>query len=204
MLGNASSAQITTKKAAITKDILTAMLETCNDTLKGVRDRAILLVDFTSGGRRRSEIAHLQVEDLSKIDGGYILHIRKSKTDQGGKGFDVPVLGSAAAALKEWLVKSGIRDGHIFRGIRNNGKLNDSLSGQSINQMVKKRIAMIGLDPDQYGAHSLRSGFITEAARSGATISDAMALSGHRNMVTAIGYFREAQLMDNPASTLID
>ena len=201
---HASANKMPAKKAAITKDILTAILETCNDSLKGVRDRAILLVGFSSGGRRRSEIVRLRVEDLTKIDGGYIIRIRKSKTDQGGRGFEVPILGSTATALTAWLVKSGIREGYIFRGIRSNKKLNDSLTGQSINQMVKTRIALIGLNPDNYGAHSLRSGFITEAARSGATIADAMALSGHRDVVIASGYFREAELMDNPASTLIE
>lgn len=198
----ANASNSTTKKAAITKDILTAMLETCDDSLTGVRDRALLLVGFTSGGRRRDEIAHLLVEDLSKVEGGYLLRLRKSKTDQGGKGFEVPILGQAATALKAWLVQSGLRSGTLFRGIHNNGRINVGISGRTINRIVKRRIGMIGLDPDQFGAHSLRSGFITEAARSGATLGDAMSLSGHRSVEVASGYYRQATVLENPAGKI--
>ena len=93
------------------------MLETCDDTLVGVRDRAVLLVGFTSSGRRRDELAKLRIEDLSKVGGGYLLYLRKSKTDQGGKGFEVPIQGQAATALSAWLVQCGIRSGAPFRGI---------------------------------------------------------------------------------------
>ena len=65
------------KKAAITKGILTKILATCDDSLVGVRDRAVLLVGFTSGGRRRDELAKLRIEDLSKVDGGYLLYNKK-------------------------------------------------------------------------------------------------------------------------------
>ena len=138
----ANATQTTTKKAAITRDILSALLETCDDSLTGVRDRALLLLGFTSGGRRRDEIAHLCVEDLSKVDGGYLLKLRKSKTDQGGNGFEVPILGQSATALKAWLVQSGLRSGALLRGIHNNGKLNDSISGRTINRIVKRRIML--------------------------------------------------------------
>ena len=201
---HASASVTATKKAAITKDILTAMLKTCDDSLIGVRDRAVLLLGFSSGGRRREEIANLRVEDLVKVDGGYLLYIRRSKTDQGGKGFEVPILGQAATSLKAWLVQSGLRSGTLFRGIHNNGKLNDGISGRTINRIVKRRIALIGLDPDQFGAHSLRSGFITEAARSGATLGDAMALSGHRCVEVASGYYRQATVLENPAGKLFN
>lgn len=190
------------KKAAITKDILKAMLDTCNDSLIGVRDRALLLVGFTSGGRRRDELAHLRVEDLSKINGGYLLYIRRSKTDQGGKGLEVPIQGLAATALKAWLVQSGLRTGALFRGINTNGIMNNTISGRTINRIVKRRVAMVGLDPDQFGAHSLRSGFITEAARSGATLGDAMALSRHKCVEVASGYYRQADVLENPAGKL--
>lgn len=190
------------KKAAITMPILEAMLATCDDSLTGVRDRALLLVAFTSGGRRRDEIAHLYIEDLRKVDEGYILHVRRSKTDQTGNGFEVPIIGIAAQALNTWLVQSGLRSGILFRGIRNTGKLNDGISGSAINRLIKRRVAMAGFDPQQFGAHSLRSGFITEAARSGANLGDAMALSGHRCAEVASGYYREASVLENPAGKL--
>ena len=88
---HASSHKSTNKKAAITRDMLLSMISTCDDSLTGVRDRALLLVAFTSGGRRRDELVNIKINDLTKVDGGYVLRIRKSKTDQGGKGFEVPV-----------------------------------------------------------------------------------------------------------------
>lgn len=99
-------------------------------------------------------------------------------------------------------MRSGLRSGILFRGIRNTGKLNESISGSAINRLVKRRVAMAGFDPSLYGAHSLRSGFITEAARSGANLGDAMALSGHRCAVVASGYYREAKVLENPAGKL--
>jgi len=105
------------------KAILERMVATCTDGLHGVRDKAILLVAFGSGGRRRSEIANFQAEDLRESEDGYILRLRKNKTDQEGDGNDVPVFGKAARALDTWLKASGVQSGHLFRGINNDGEI---------------------------------------------------------------------------------
>lgn len=127
-----------------------------------------------------------------------------SKTDQQGKGQEVPILGEAAFALAAWLVKSGIRTGKLFRGIRRNGQLNESLAGRTINRVVKRRTQLAGIDPNLFGAHSLRSGFITESGRRGAALGDAMALSGHKTTAIAQGYYREGELMRNPTAHLMN
>lgn len=194
----------TRRKAAITAPMLKEMVATCENNLRGCRDKAILLVGFAAGGRRRSELVSLQVEDLKKIEGGYLLHLRASKTDPGGQGLEVPVLGEAAKALSTWLVRSGLRQGHLFRGIGRDGKLNDGISGRTINRIVKRRAEKAGLDAHALGAHSLRSGFITESGRQGAALGDAMALSGHRNNEVALGYYRDGELLANPAARLLD
>lgn len=178
------------QKAAITRDILDAMLATCDKTLIGVRDRALLLVAFCSGGRRRSEIANLTTNDITKTIEGYLITLAKSKTDQEADGFTVPISGDAALALKQWLVKSGIREGNLFRGIKADLTLYPSITGSSINKIVKKRIKLIGLDETLYGAHSLRAGFITESVKNGKTIYEAMRYSGHRDTETAQSYIR--------------
>ncbi len=138
------------KKAAITRAILQAMLATCDDSLRGVRDCAILTVGFAAGGRRRSELANLQVENLQSIEAGYLLHLNKSKTDQEGEGLTVPVLGSAAHALREWLVRSGLRKGPLFRGIRNNDAFTDDIKGQTINYIVKQRVKLAGFEASHF------------------------------------------------------
>jgi integrase len=61
--------------------VLEAMLGTCDDSPAGIRDWALLLFAFGSGGRRRSEVAAARVEDLLPVDGGYLFHLRRSKTD---------------------------------------------------------------------------------------------------------------------------
>lgn len=158
---------------------------------------------FASGGRRRSEIANIQIEDLQKIEGGYLIHLRQTKTDQVGKGKKVPVQGIAAQALNQWIVKSGLRTGNLFRGIYPDGSFTQGIGYCTITKMVKRRIKLIGLDPKKFGAHSLRSGFMTEAARNGAPLGDAMSLSGHANRDVAGGYYREAEIIMNSAGKLL-
>jgi len=118
VLANAKRAvgQKSNGKKAVTGEILIRMLKTCEKDLRGLRDRALLLVGFASGGRRRSELVAFNYEDISKSPNGegFILKIRKSKTDQAGVGFDVPVYGQAATALKAWLKASKIQNGKLF------------------------------------------------------------------------------------------
>lgn len=178
------------QKAAITRDILDKLLATCDNTLLGVRDRALLLVAFCSGGRRRSELVNLEVNDLEQTKEGYLLTLKKSKTDQEADGFTVPVTGEAAIALKQWLLKSGIREGRLFRGIKSDITLYPGITGTGVYKMIKKRIRMIGLDENIYSAHSLRAGFITESVNNGKTLYETMQYSGHRDPETAQSYIR--------------
>ena len=88
------------------------------------------------------------------------------------------------------LPKSGISKGHVFRGIKRNDSLNEKITGKTINDIVKRRIKLIGLNPDNYGAHSLRSGFITECIEQGISLEQAMRFSGHRSRNIAHKYYR--------------
>lgn len=202
-LQHSRGAERSQRKQAITADLLREMVAQCDENLRGCRDKALLLLGFAAGGRRRSELAELRVEDIQRVEGGYRLRVRRSKTDQRGDGHEVPLLGEAAGALSTWLIASGLRTGRLFRGITHDGRLTDGLSGRTINRIVKGYISRLGLDPGEYGAHSLRAGFITEAGRRGAFLGDAMALSGHRSMAIAQAYYREGELLDNPTAHLL-
>lgn len=191
------------KKAAITLNILEQLIATCDNSLIGVRDKAILLVGFASGGRRRSELSNLQMRDLQSVDDGYLITLRQSKTDQHLTGHTVPLKGQAAVALKAWLVMSGIRAGRVFRGVKPDRSFYDSITGNSINVMVKARIKSMGLNPNNYGAHSLRAGFLTEATRQGINLTEAMHLSGHKSIEIAQGYCRSITINQNQASELL-
>ncbi|HEY0661304.1 MAG TPA: site-specific integrase [Lysobacter sp.] len=194
------------KKTAITRAELEAMLATCDDSLEGLRDRALLCFGFASGGRRRSEIAAADTRDLRKVgDDGYIYRLEYSKTQQAGVKADStpdkPILGRSAEALSGWLEAAGIREGAIFRRIWK-GRVGPALLPGSVATIVKRRARMAGLEGD-FGAHSLRSGFVTEAGKQGVPLPAVMAMTEHRSVASVIGYFQAGAAEDNPAARLL-
>lgn len=191
-------------KAALTRDRLDQLLATCDASLAGHRDRALLLIGYGSGGRRRSELADMRLEALRPDGAGYVIHLPRDKTHQQGEGRIWPIRGQAAEALRVWLDKSGLTHGALFRQITRHGHMGGPLSGQGINRMVKRRAKQAGLDPAMFGAHSLRSGFMTDCARGGIVLGDAMQLSGHRSAQVAQSYYRVSELAANPAIRLVD
>ncbi|MCU1006585.1 site-specific integrase [Stenotrophomonas maltophilia] len=195
-----------TKKTAITRAELEAMLATCDDSLEGRRDRALLCFGFASGGRRRSEIAAADMRDLRKVgEDGYIYRLEYSKTQQAGVTVDSmpdkPILGRSAEALAAWLAAAGIQEGAIFRRIWKD-RVGPALLPGSVASIVKRRARMAGLEGD-FGAHSLRSGFVTEAGKQGVPLPAVMAMTEHRSVASVIGYFQTGAAEDNPAGRLL-
>lgn len=195
-----------TKKTAITRAELEAMLATCDDSLEGLRDRALLCFGFASGGRRRSEIAAADMRDLRKVgDDGYIYRLEYSKTQQAGAKADStpdkPILGRSAEALTAWLKAADIREGAIFRRIWKD-RVGPALLPGSVASIVKRRAGVAGLEGD-FGAHSLRSGFVTEAGKQGVPLPAVMAMTEHRSVASVIGYFQTGAAEDNPAGRLL-
>ena len=195
------------RKTAITRDPLEAMLATCTDGLIGIRDRALLLFSFSSGGRRRSEVAAAVMENLVKVDAQtYVYRLTHSKTDQAGvernPNADKPLVGPAADAMTAWLAASGVTSGAIFRRIRKT-KAVEPLSGQAVWLIVKRRAKLAGLEGD-FGAHSLRSGYVTEAGRQNVPMAEALALTGHRSLATFLGYFQTGVIQHTKAGNLLN
>lgn len=194
-------------KAALTLEPLEAMVATCDDSLKGLRDRAVLLVGWASGGRRRSEIVGIRFEDLRRIgDDEYLFELGASKTNQAGiaQADDIkPIVGTAGKALSEWLAASGITSGPIFRGIGKGGDLRGPLSASAVRSIVKERGLLAGLAGD-FSAHSLRSGFVTEAARQQIPLGETMAMTGHRSIPTVMRYFRAGAVAQSRAAKLFE
>lgn len=195
-----------TKKTAITRAELEAMLATCDDSLEGQRDRALLCFGFASGGRRRSEIAAADMRDLRKVgEDGYIYRLEYSKTQQAGARVDStpdkPILGRSAEALSTWLEAAQIREGAIFRRLWKD-RVGPALLPGSVATIVKRRAMLARLEGD-FGAHSLRSGFVTEAGKQGVPLPAVMAMTEHRSVASVIGYFQSGQAEDNPAARLL-
>ena len=191
------------RKTALTRDPLEAMLATCTDGLLGIRDRALLLFAFSSGGRRRSEVAAAVLENLVKVGAQtYLYRLTHSKTDQAGTehNADKPLVGPAAQALTAWLEASGVTSGAIFRRVRKT-KAVEPLSGQAVWLIVKRRARLAGLEGD-YGAHSLRSGFVTEAGRQNVPLAEAMGLTGHRSLPVFLRYFQSGAAAKTQAANL--
>ncbi len=189
---------------AITKPILDKMIKKINiRSLAGKLARAVLEFGFYTGGRRRSEIAGAQYRFLTSIPGGgytYLLH--RCKTDQAGKG-ELKILRAAhAKSLKLWIDAAGIRNGYLFRRIKNCKVTDDPIDPSKVNKIIKRYAEIIGEDPTQFSAHGLRRGFITHCGRLGIPLFDVMKLTGHKKVDTVMVYYEQGQISNNPATKL--
>ena len=194
------------KKEALTLDPLQAILATCDDSLRGKRDRALLLFAWASGGRRRSEVAGADIRFLKRVPEGFIYTLAYSKTNQAGVDLPEngkPLLGAAAEALTTWLTASGVTQGQIFRQVRKGGHLGEALSPAAVRDIVKQRCALAGIEGD-FSAHSLRSGFVTEAGRQNVPLAETMAMTGHHSIATVLGYFRSQAPLAQAAARLFE
>jgi integrase len=164
--------------------------------IRGARDRALILLGFV-GGFRRSELVALTVSDFRWARGGLIVTLRRSKTDQEGQGREVSIPGlkgtlCAVKAVRNWLRMAGIEDGAVFRPINRHGQVvAKTLSGEAVNLVVRRYAGLIGLDPDEYGGHSLRAGLVTAAALAGSAAWEIRRQTGHKSDAVLARYIRE-------------
>lgn len=191
------------KAAPATADRLRAMLDACGDDLQGLRDRALLALGF-GGAFRRSELVGLTVADIEASTDGLMVRLGRSKTDQEARGQQVPVLDGprlrVKAALDDWLRAADITDGPVFRTLGRGGRvLPRALTARSVADIVKRRAEQAGLDPALFSGHSLRAGFLTSAATTGASVFAMMTVSRHRKVDTLAGYVRAGQAFKDHA-----
>jgi integrase len=193
----------------ITRDVLDRLVEACPPTLAGMRDRALLETAWASGGRRRSELAGLRREDLDleRFDatGEVKIALLATKTTEAGKTPRLLLRGTAARRLVAWLDAAKIDAGPVFRAVSKADKaLPRGLSESGVRDVIRAALRRAGYEKGYSSAHGLRSGFLTEAARSGIPLQAAAQLSLHRSIVQAAQYYRDAELSDNPAVDLRD
>jgi len=187
------------------KILINVIDEYNNEDIKKFRDRSIILMGF-SGGFRRNEIVSLDYDDLDFVTEGLKINLKRSKTDQFGEGsakglpyFDntqyCPVL-----SLKNWIEASKISSGPLFRRFSKGSKLTENrLTDQTVALLIKKYLKLAGIDNKNYSGHSLRSGFATAAAESGANERNIMAMTGHKSTEMVRRYIKEANLFKNNA-----
>jgi len=194
------------RKDAADADIVMQLLWSISgNDLPALRDRALLAFGMALAARR-SELVALDVADLAWEPKGVRVTIRRSKTDQEGQGVAVAVPEGRRLTplvhLRAWLDTAGITEGPIFRPFWKGGRLRPArLSDHAVARIVQARAAAAGLDPARFAGHSLRAGFVTEAARSGADIWKIQQVSRHKSMQVLSGYVRDARLFDDHAGT---
>jgi len=187
------------------KAIINAINEQKTEQIKKLRDKSIILIGF-SGGFRRNEIVSLDYEDLEFVSEGLKIAIRRSKTDQFGEGaikalpyFNNPEF-CPTITLKKWLDISKISNGPIFRRFAKGSNLSENrLTDQSVALLIKEYLKLAGIDNKNYSGHSLRSGFATTTADSGADERSIMAMTGHKSSEMVRRYIKEANLFKNNA-----
>lgn len=161
-----------------------------------IRDKTLLLVGF-SGAFRRSELISIYLDDLEFVSEGVKIFIKKSKTDQSGEGMikALPYLDNEnfcpVINLKKWinfLKQNNYYEKKIF-----------NMSDKNVSLIIKKYALKAGLDPVKYSGHSLRSGFATTTAKSGAEERQIMAMTGHKSNQMVRRYIQESNLFKNNA-----
>ena len=187
------------------KELINVIDNKDDEEIKKLRDRTIILIGF-SGGFRRNEIVSLDYDDLDFVPEGVKINLKRSKTDQFGEGslkglpyFDnskyCPVL-----SVQKYLEKSNIRAGALFRRFNKGSILSKNrLTDQTVAILIKKYLQLAGIDSKNYSGHSLRSGFATSAAESGAEERSIMAMTGHKSTEMVRRYIKEANLFKNNA-----
>jgi integrase len=192
-------------KTPATADLVARMLAACPETLIGRRDRALIALGF-AGAFRRSELLALAVDDLTDSSDGLRVMIRHSKTDPEAAGQEIAIpRGSQlrpVETLQAWLDAAAITEGPLFRPVSKGGTVGPApLGADGFVRALKRRADAAGLDPTTFAGHSLRAGFLTSAADSGADALKMAEVSRHKSLDTLRRYVRRANLFKAHAGT---
>lgn len=191
------------------RDDLFLVLDALGSSVRDIRDRALLLVGFAAGFRR-SELISLDVEDIVFVRRGIIITLRRSKTDQEGRGRSIAIpLGKTrhcpVVAMENWLAEALVVAGPIYRPVTKSGLVLDKrISAEAVSNIVKKRVAEVGLDPRKFSGHSLRAGFATSAAQAGVSSWKIRQQTGHASDAMLSRYIRSSELfVDNASGAML-
>ena len=187
------------------KQIINIINEQDIEEIVKLRNKALILIGF-GGGFRRSELISIDHEDLEFVNEGVKITLKRSKTDQFGEGMikGLPYFSNKTYCpvmnLKDWLKISKIKTGPIFKRFAKGSVLtNNRLTDQSVVLIIKDCLKLAGIENNNFSGHSLRSGFATVAAESGADERSIMAMTGHKTSQMVRRYIREANIFKNNA-----
>ena len=185
----------TSKKPILINDLklIINVINKDQNEYKKLQNKALILIGF-AGGFRRSELVSIEYEDIEFVNEGVKILVQRSKTDQTGLGMikAIPYFQNKiycpVTSLKDWISHSKISDGKIFK-----------ISDKTVALTIQKYALLAGLDKTKYAGHSLRSGFATSTAETGADERSIMAMTGHKTTQMVRRYIQEANLFKNNA-----
>ena len=200
-----------TKKAPATLDVLRDAVRALSreDSLRSLRDRAIMLLGFAAA-LRRSELSAIDVAHIGFTAEGLILTLPRRKTDQEGAGTEIGVPSGHDArycpvrTVKAWMERAALGDGPLFRSIsRADRPKAPRLSDRDVARVIQSAVKRAGYDPQEFGGHSLRAGFATAAGRAGIPERLIMLQTGHKSLPVLRGYIRRGSLFTDNAAALL-
>jgi integrase len=171
---------------------------------QAILERTIIVLAFATA-LRRSSVAALMLTDIEFVTQGLVVHVRREKQDQLGRGrmIGVPYAKHpetcATRCLREWIEIRGEKPGRLFIHTTNHRPIR----GDWVNVIVQRNVKALGLNPSDYGAHSLRAGFVTAAGEAGLGDLIIAAQTGHRDLSVLRQYFRRTELFRGNAAAMI-
>lgn len=169
-----------------------------SSTLKGKRDYGILAL-LIGCGLRREEAAHLELQDIQRREGRWVIIDILGK---GNRTRSIPVPLFAKEAIDTWVEAAGFSSGRIFRPLNRGGRISGkSITGQSILEIVTKYTAEIGVA--HISPHNLRRTFARLAHNGKSSLEQIQLSLGHRSVAVTESYVGVKQdLQDAPCDRL--
>ncbi len=161
----------------INRELLERLINATDNSLRGKRDRALLLLSYDTLGRR-SELTSLRIEDIQIKNNAASILLRKSKTDQDRQGKWLSINLKTLGAITEWINSAKIQSGYILRGVGKNNLVSDHLEPGQISRILKRLSKKAGLNEAQIkniSGHSIRVGAAQDLLIAGASLPMIMA-----------------------------
>ncbi len=158
----------------INAELLRKMINTTDSSLKGLRDKALLLTAYDSMCRR-SELVSLQIDDaiIDNKNKIFKIKLRRSKTDQDGMGRWLYLSDKTQNALLKWISAANLIKGNLFRGIKRGQVITDNLSPAQVNRIFKLIATKSRIDDSivkRISGHSMRVGAAQDLLILGTTL----------------------------------
>ena len=186
----------------INHSTLERMLATTGQDLRGLRDRALLLLAYDSM-RRRSELVALRIEDIEFLhEQGASVLLRRSKTDQFGAGQWIHLGNATTRAIEEWLTAAKLDSGFILRSVASGNQVLREMTASRINRTLKRLATRAQLPPNliqQISGHSTRVGAAQDLMLGGASLPQIMVRGGWSKTDTVMRYIERCLLYTSPS-----